>query len=389
MRLSSIAAIYRKEMTDTVRDRRTLISMVIVPLAVIPLLFGLVSRFTGAARQTGGGETATVAVRNAERLPGLLNGLAAAGFKLRITTDDLKAEVERNGAAAGVEPVPTPGGGTEVAVYSDLTRPASEAAASRVRAALDRFRENSIRLRLMAMGVPQTVLDPFQIRRVNAAGERKMAGLIWGNLFGFLVVILMFSGGMYAAIDMTAGEKERRTLEILLASSAARGEIIAAKVLATTSVVFFTALVGVGSIAVSVRLIGSGALAGGAQPPLNAVTSALAVLALVPTAFLAASLMVAVALFAKSFKEAQSYLTPLLFVVTIPLLASFLAGAKLTPVQALIPLLNVCQFIRQLFLGDFSPVMFAIMMLANTVYAALAFLAALRIFNNERVLFRT
>jgi sodium transport system permease protein len=110
---------------------------------------------------------------------------------------------------------------------------------------------------------------------------------------------------------------------------------------------------------------------------------------LAPMAVFAASLMIAVALLAKSFKEAQSYLTPLVMGSVFPLVVGMLPGLQLTPALALIPLFNVCQLIKEIFLGEYSHLAFAITMVANIVYAGLAFFAAVRVFSRERVLFRT
>jgi len=201
----------------------------------------------------------------------------------------------------------------------------------------------------------------------------------------------MFTGGMYPAIDMTAGEKERRTLEVVLSSPASRGAIILGKVLAATTAVLVTAILAMVSLIVSFRFADFGIQVGKAagRVPLDATGIALVFVALVPMAVLAASLMVAIALLAKSFKEAQSYLTPLVMASIFPLLVGMLPGLQLTPVLALIPLFNVCQLIKEIFLGEYSHLAFAITMASNIVYAGLAFFAAVRVFSKESVLFRT
>jgi sodium transport system permease protein len=199
---------------------------------------------------------------------------------------------------------------------------------------------------------------------------------------------------MYPAIDLTAGEKERRTLEVLLSAPTGRDQIILGKILATTTAVFVTAALTLASLAVSLRYVKfgrasgmTGGLNGGL--PLDPGALGLVGLALLPTAIMAASVMIAVALFAKSFKEAQSYLTPLMMAVIFPLVAGMLPGMQLTPLLALIPLFNVCQLIKEIFLGDYNRLSFVITMVSNTVYAAAAFAFAVRVFKSERVLFRT
>lgn len=391
MNRSQVLTIYKKEMLDTIRDRRTLISMVVVPLAAIPLLFLVMSKLVSSTEKKAGDEALTIAVRGAGRLPGLLNALAHAGFKLA-SRDDLEAAIEKKEIAAGVEPVALPGaGGIQVRVYSDLTKRSSEVAVVRIRAALAAFRENSIKLKLTALGLPDSIADPFRVKSVNLAPEKKMAGLFWGSMIGYFVVLLMFTGGMYPAIDMTAGEKERRTLEVVLSSPASRGAIILGKILATTTAVLVTAILSMVSLIVSFRFVDFGNAAGktAGHMPLDGSSIALVLVALAPMAVLAASLMIAIALLAKSFKEAQSYLTPLVMASVFPLVVGMLPGMQLTPALALIPLFNVCQLIKEIFLGEYSRLAFAITMAANIVYAGLAFFAAVRVFSKESVLFRT
>jgi sodium transport system permease protein len=298
--------------------------------------------------------------------------------------------VEKKEAAAGVEPAEG-ADGLEVRIYYDGTWRSSEVAATRVRAALVEFKENSIKLKLTELRLPESIADPFTVTRVNIAPQEKMAGFYWGGVLGYIVVLLMFTGGMYPAIDVTAGEKERRTLEVLLSSPAGRGEVILGKVLATTTAVFVTAALSMASMVASFRMADFGKdfekVAG--HIPLGAQNVALVLVALAPMAVFAASLMIAIALLAKSFKEAQSYLTPLVMAVVFPLLAGMLPGIQLTPALALVPLFNVCQLIKEIFQGDFSAVDFAITMAANIVYAGAAFYVAVRVFSNEKVLFRT
>ncbi len=125
------------------------------------------------------------------------------------------------------------------------------------------------------------------------------------------------------------------------------------------------------------------------QLPIDPQTTALVIVSLLPTAIMAASLMIAIALFAKSFKEAQSYLTPLVMAVIFPLVVGMLPGIQLTPALALIPLFNICQLIKEIFQNEYSALTLAITLASNVLYAGIAFVAAVRIFQHEKVLFRT
>lgn len=394
MRLRMIPAIYRKEMLDMARDRRTLISMVLVPVLAIPLLFQFIGLFMKMTEARADKAQAKVAVTAADRAPGLLNALAGAQVKFEPSAD-AKSAVEKKEAAVGVEPVRLADGRLEIRVYADYTQRVSELVSDHVRKAIENFRESSVKIRLKSMGVPLEVYSPFEVTRVNLAKGQKMAGFLWGSMLGYVVILLMFSGGMYPAIDLTAGEKERRTLEVLLSAPAGRVEIMMGKLLATTSAIFLTALLSLGSLAISARYssfmkssraseqLGSLTLA------LDPATLGLVLAALLPTAVMAAAVMIAIALFAKSFKEAQSYLTPVIMAVIFPLIAGMMPGLQLTPALAAIPLFNVCQLIKEIFQGDFNQLSFAVTVVSNLAFAAIAFFAAVRVFQDERVLFRT
>jgi sodium transport system permease protein len=393
MTFGRVPVIYRKEMLDIIRDRRTLISMIVVPIVAMPLLFLVIGMFMTSAEKRAVQEAAAVAMPAGGALPGLQEHLARSGFKVSLRRNP-RAAVEDKQVAAALEPVAQPAAPPEIRIYADETRQGSEVASRKLRAALDQFKDGIVKGRLGALGVPAAVLTPFTIKQVNVAPQRRMAGFFWGGLLGYIVVLLMFSGGMYPVIDMTAGEKERRTLEIFLAAPAGRQEIVLGKIMAATTAIFVTALLSVSSLVVSFRYSSFGRSSRQmkdvlGQVPLDPQTIGLVLLALAPTAVMAASLMIAIALLAKSFKEAQSYLTPLVMAVVFPLVAGMLPGMELTPVLALIPLFNVCQLVKQIFLGEFTALVFAVTVAANIVYAAIAFFGAIRMFSSERVLFRT
>src|SRR5580698_9662389 len=250
MRLSMISAIYQKEMLDLVRDRRTLISMVVVPLLVIPLMLNVSMRVMSRLEENAEQEAKTMAVGVRVTTPALREVLEKAQIHM-VEKDDLKDAVLKKSVAAAVEEIP--GTPVEVEIYADNSNPTSSAAAARVRAALDEYKEQKVRDSLRNSGIPESVLTPIVVRRVNIAGARKMAGMVWGSILGYIVLLLMFTGGMYPIIDMTAGEKERKTMEALLAAPASRQEIVLGKNFAAMSAIFITAVLTLGSMTYSLR----------------------------------------------------------------------------------------------------------------------------------------
>ena len=391
MRLSIVNAIFRKEMLDLVRDRRTLISMVVVPLLVIPLLLNVSTRLITRMQEKSEEEAKSMAVAVRVTTPGLREALEKAQIQL-VEKDDLKDSVLTKAVAAGVEEIP--GTPPEVLIYADNSNPTSSAAAARVRVALDDLKDQKIHDSLRNSGIPASVLTPFIVKRTNIAGARKMAGMAWGSMLGYLLLLLMFTGGMYPVIDMTAGEKERRTMEALLSSPASRMEIVLGKNLAAMAAIFITAILTLGSLVYSIKGNRLNSKSPGVQEmmgtiPLDGHTLTMIAVTLVPLAMFAASLMFAIALAARSFKEGQSYLTPLALVVIFPALIGGISGLQMSPTLCLIPIFNASQMIRGIMLGDATTANFVITTVANLVYAGIAFFIATRQFENENVLFRS
>lgn len=180
-------------------------------------------------------------------------------------------------------------------------------------------------------------------------------------------------------------------MEILLASPASRQEIVLGKILAASSAAFLTALLNVLSLAYTLTsaMMGKGmhdALEG-MQVDVRVILLVLA--AVLPTAITAAAVMITISAFAKSFKEGQSYLTPLIMLVVFPALIGMLPGVEASPKLMLLPVFNVSQLIKQVFSGEATAVGFAMSFGSNLIYAAVAFAVAVRIFQREDVLFRS
>jgi sodium transport system permease protein len=391
MRFPLIQAIYLREMLDMFRDRRTMISMVAVPVLVFPLLFRIMTKVTGDIEKNAMAEARTLGIVVHAQMPGVQAALVKLGMPV-VEKDDVRSAIEKKEIAAAVEEVP--GAPPQLRIYVDSSNPTSSTAGDRIRTALTELKDQQIREGLRSSGIAASVLTPFVIQRTNVADERKMAGALWGSILGYIVLLMMFTGGMYAVIDMTAGEKERKTLEALLASPASRQEIVMGKTLAAMSAILLTTVLMIGSMTYSMKNLQTGGRSEGPREilgslPLDAHMIGMMAAVLIPVAIFAASLMFAIALFARSFKEGQSYLTPIALIVIFPAALGGMPGVHLTPVLSLIPIFNASMVLRGVLLGDLSNVNFAVTMAANLTYAAIAFFVATRQFGKESVLFRS
>jgi sodium transport system permease protein len=389
VQLNNVFTIFRKEITDFLRDRRTIISLVIAPLLVTPVMslgsIYLMSRSQQAARV----KKFLVAVNPEAGAAGVTATLEKAGFEVTALAE-VRSAVENKRAELGIEL-----SGAAMKLYTDASQLETQVARGRVQQALDGLKQDRIKAELRKAGIPDSILTPFTIQSVNVAPPRRMSGNIFGGMLGLMLVIFLLTGGMYPAMDMTVGEKERRTLEMLLSSAAGRGEIVLGKLLAVIAAVISTAVLAVGSMGTTLY-IGRNA-AGPNSPfaavsafPLDTPTLLLILLSTLPMAVLSAAVMLAVSVKARSQKEATSYLTPMMFVGIFLAMFTMMPGSSIkTQSIMLVPIANFCKIVKDLLLGDWSWQAFGITLAVNIALAGVAVLAAVRNFNDEKVLFRT
>jgi len=392
MRLQTIKLIYLKEVLDLMRDRRTIISMLVFPLLLMPMIFLGLNYFLIRSINRAKDKQFSIALKQETGLQGMTQSLEQAGFKVRPSENPRRA-VEDKETELGVD-VSGETNSPAIRIYADQSQLEVNVAGGRIETALNQLKEARIKNELQRAGVPERILTPFTVEKVNTAPPKKMSGMFIGAFIGYMFVMFMLMGAMYPAIDMTAGEKERRTMEMLLSSPAGRGEIVLGKILVAITASFMTSVLAIISFRVS-SLLGMQANRSGQPPqlimelPLDAKTFVLIFVSSVPMAILAATLMIAIATMAKSYKEAQSYVTPLFLIAVLPAMVSLLPGVKLNAGMALIPIVNFSLLIKELILGDWSWTSFTLSVLSNLIYAAIAFTAAVMVFKNERILFRT
>jgi sodium transport system permease protein len=391
MRLQTIKLIYLKEILDLLRDRRTIISMLVFPLLLMPMIFLGLNYYFSRSINRAQNEQYSIALKQEAGLEGITSLLEQAGFKVRPSEKPRRA-VEDKETELGMDV----SGGTSrpaIRIYADQSQLEVTVASGRIETALNQLKEAKIKSELQRVGAPERILTPFTVEKVNTAPPQKMSGMLIGTIIGYTLVTFMLMGAMYPAIDMTAGEKERRTMEMLLSSPAGRSEIVLGKILVAITTSFLASALTMISFVIS-SFLSVKKSSSGAQPKfimeisLDVKILLLIFVSIIPMAVLSATLMIAIATMAKSYKEAQSYLTPLLSVTIMPAMVGFLPGVKLNAGMALIPIVNFSQLIKELTLGDWTWTGFTLTLLSNLIYAAIAFAAAVRVFKNERILFR-
>ena len=406
MAFRNIGVVYRKELREALRDRRTLISSFLVPLLLFPLLtagFGAVSMYMirQAEQESpevmilGGGDSPHV-VEQLRDEKGIRIVPPSSDWKQQIINKELRAAVE---IPAGFESDLTSQkpDTIKINIYKYENEMKSELAAERVEKTLKKYDEKIVSDRLASRNLPKAILSPFDVRQENVAPEEKVWAEVLGGLIGYMVVLLCLTGGMYPAMDLTAGEKERGTMETILSSPIARTDLVFGKFLLVLTASLVTALLSVTSMGTSFAAMHHfqlfAASEGGRDSGLMLHLSPQTVISIfimaLPLAVLFSACLMTIAIFAKSYKEAQTYISPLMIVVIVPAVSALLPGAELNAKTALIPILNASLLCKELVAGTYHWNYIAIIFFSTCVYAAFALFLAVKMFQREDVLFRS
>ncbi|MCY0987345.1 ABC transporter permease subunit [Nannocystis sp. ILAH1] len=392
--------VFRKELRDTLRDRRTLVAMVVVPLLLFPLLMVGMAKFSQSRAAEARDKTLAVAVADAEASSGLAEFLRQEPGLEISEVQDVTALPERVRTEELDAAIVIPAGyGALLASYYpaplQLLHKSSDdfdIPRTRLEQALGRFEQKLLDERLRSFGVEPRVLDPLDIQRTDVVSSRELFGKLLGGLLPYMFIIFCFTGGMYPAIDLAAGEKERGTLETLLSSPASRLQIALGKFAVVTLTGFTSALLATVGMYVSVAQGVEGippAVLSAIQSVLAPGTIALVLALLLPLSVFFAAALLMLSLYARSYKEAMSVISPLMIVVVVPAAIALAPGVRLGLVTAVVPVLNVSLATREIIAGTADPLHLALVFASLLLLAAGGMAACARWFSREDIVFRS
>lgn len=409
MNWKTILVVYRKELRDQLRDRRTLLSTLIIPAIAMPvLMLGFGAAMNKVFRKAQDEGTSVMIVGSAGA-PALVQALKAdpkfrvvpeaPDYEKRIADKKLRVAVKLPEDFDGRL---SRGEATEVGVLHFEGEIKSGIGVRDIEGFLARYRTAIVEARLKGRGVPESIVKPFELKRSNVAPPEKVGAVTMGLFIPYIIVLLCFTGAMYPAMDLTAGEKERGTMETLMCSPTHRINIVLGKFLTVLTASIATMVVVLTSMAVTTAL--GGALFAGKLPAAQAAAGAgkpligvptidplgvFGIFAMVaPVAVFFAALLLTVSLFAKSYKEAQSYVGPLVIVVIVPAVFGMLPGIELSAKTALIPILNLSLVCKEMLAGTWNWPFIALIFGSSCIYAAVGIAACVKMFQREDVMFR-
>jgi sodium transport system permease protein len=389
MSLSAIRTIARKELTDSSRDRRAIYALVFSSL-VGPLLIGFMLNQIASQERAAheikvpvvGREYAPILVNWLQQQPGVevVVGPADPETAVRDRKADFVVVVEKDFAEKFRDSRPAP-----VELYSDSTRQNVRAKVRRIRSLLNRFNSQIAGMRLIARGVSPSLASSLKLEEVEVSSAQQRAATIF-NIIPLFLILAAFSTGMQIATDSTAGERERGSLEPLLLNPLPRWQVVTGKWLAAT----IAALIGMLATLVLLSFVLSKLPLEdlGIRYHLAGPDIRLIVLTIAPIAMMAPAIQMYLACFAKSFKEAQSYMAFLVFAVTIPAVLSTFYPVTNRPWMHPIPILGQYAACMDILGGKMpSPVGLLIAAVSSLVLVAVFLALATKSLSSEKIIF--
>ena len=424
MRWRIALTIFRKELLETVRDRRTLVVMLILPIVLYPLL--LIGFTQVASHQVSQLYAMEGLVAVVGEIPEALTEVVAADAEKpaadQLNLKLLQLEQSPQAPATLGDDVEDPeidaltgwahdvlknveahailviAGDSEerleredtssIVILYDNTIDESRAVNDRLFTLLQSYRTKVVLERLAQHpDLSENFFLPLRIFDENIALPHKRGGYLAGRVLPMILIMMVLLGAFYPAVDLTAGEKERGTMQTLLTAPAQPLEIIFGKFMTVFCVSMASAMANLISMAAAFAWLVRD-LPGEEEIVfrIGVGTVGMVFLQLIPIALLFAALMMAVAVFARSYKEAQNYLTPVYMLIIIPVTMVGLPGVKLVGFTASVPVLNIVLLMRDLMTEPPRLEMMTLVLIANVGYAILALVVAVRIFTTEQIL---
>jgi sodium transport system permease protein len=394
--------VYLKELRSLLRDRKTLIFTILIPIIALPLIgFGMsqvMSKLSEKART----QQIKYAIFGAQNAPALAELFAKdAGYRevkldsagdIRGAIGDDRIKLALNVPAQFAGAI---GASQQAAIELHFnSADAGEITRKRVNAVVEQYNA-TLREKALSdfkLTAPQLafVLNPVTIDVRSTADQRERIGALVGGMLPYLLIFVCLMAGMYPAIDIGAGEKEAGTLETLLLAPVSRSQLVMGKFLVLFTVALAASLLMVSSLGLLLRFY-SGRL----DPALAAVVAAISIgdlgmiaLMLVPTAAMFAAILLSMSIYAKSYKEAAGMMQPMMIIAIMPMMVAMIPGVELTWLWSAVPLTNIALAMKEIVKGTMDYPKFLMILASSTLLAGILLAFCRRWFSREEVLFR-
>ena len=391
--MNTILTVLKKELKDTLRDKRTLISAVIIPALIIPILLISVTKLqTSLMKKEGDKQLKIALIGNPQNFK---NQLEDSTFKMysNYTIADAKDAVAKDSLDAIIEfPADffTNVNDMKSGKMNLYYKSTNLMLYSRVSEKLEIIKTQLLEERIKKLNISKETLTPFEVAKVDIATAKEQIGKLIGGFLPYIFIIFCFTACMYPAIDLITGEKEKGTMETLLSSPASRFQILIGKMLTISIVGLAAALMTMIGMVVGLKFLPN--IPADFLATINDMVSIKFIVMLfamlIPLSIFFAGLLSAIVIRAKSFKEAQTMVTPMMFVIIIPAMLALIPGVMLNWQTAFIPVLNIALATKEIIAGTINMAMYAAIVLSLIGFALVAAFISYKQFSKESMVLK-
>ena len=413
---SNVMAMYIKDLVDTLRDRRNVLRMLLLPSLMLPLMGHFMLDFSKNYQTKSEEEVLNYSIVGKQYLPELANLYAKVedfhfielkGQDGSVMGFEAQEKAARDEVKSGklqftlIIPEDTKRrlvNGERISLTLVYNNSASSSEIHRNRASkpLEKFNERQRDWRLIMLGVSgynekKKLLDPVSYESLGTASDREIAGQTFGGIISYFIFLLCFTGCIFTAADLAAGEKERGSMETLLLTPVPRLHLVLGKylVIFTMGIAYVTISLSSLSIWLIIEGLRDDVVSADILTMINFTDILMVWLMLFPIAAIFAATLLAISVYAKSFREATSMSSIANIIVILAAVVGTLPGIKLNATLSMIPVANVALAIKELVKGtltDYSVVMAIVA--STTVLAVVLLLFCTKMFDQEDIIFR-
>lgn len=379
-----IFTIFKKELKDTLRDRRTLMMMLVIPIVIFPIILSVFVTISSSFQEEAANKALKIGVVGEkdnyffEKLENMPEVFGKKTISYYADSSSLKEAIQNDSIQLGMyspmdfnkkmsNKLPA-----DLIVFHDATEMGMQ---DRAETYVEYIENIALQDRYLDLALDSKQLTPIITQYSNVASSKEMIGKLAGGILPYIFIAFGFLGCMYPAIDLFTGEKERGTIETLLTTPVARWQILFGKmgvVVSSGLLAASAALLGLFLSIEVLNLVENEELLTVVYSILNFQFILLLFSLLIPLTIFFAGIMIPVAVYAKSFKEAQSIITPLNILVVMPAMIGFFPGIELTYVTACVPVVNIVLATKELIAGTLD---YSLLALSFGVMLSLALIA--------------
>lgn len=395
MKNNITAIVLKKELTDIFRDRKTLILGILIPLILFPVIIGVMSKSINSTEKSVQENLKIAIIDNSQSSLGKF--LKAQKNVKTVSTSDKDNDVKNGNILLAVE---IPGNfdnnissenQNKIVITYDNSSQKSMTAMDIISKYIDSYSKEVVKNRLSKRNISADILNPVSIETKTSVKEKDgMGKFMLSLMLPLLLVIYSVTGPMAPATDLGAGEKERGTLEPLLTTQAGRLSLLWGKFLAITVMGCLTTVASLGGLIIAMQQKGSILSGGGGAVNISPLTIFLVGMVSILITMVFGALELSISIYARSFKEAQTYLSPLTIIAFVPVYATYMLDAKnIESYYFHIPLANCVCLLKEFIMGIYNYTHIGITFAWIFVYIIAAILFARFMFSREDVIFRT